>query len=281
MINYEGKSAILATKHNKERVMAPILEKELGLKIFTPQDYDTDQFGTFTREITRAGNQLEAAQLKAKTAMDYYGYTIGISSEGAFGSHPDVPWIPSNLELVLFIDYENNLEVRGHHRSSSTNAQSQLVKNFEEAKKFAEQIGFPEHGLIVRRGRDSHKDIYKGIQTYDELEKVCAQLLKKWFVKEIYLETDLRAHMNPTRMENIKLATDDLVASIKRLCPQCGSPGFATIGLERGLPCELCTRPTYLPLVHIYECQKCKYRSEEKNPKVNTAYSGMCDHCNP
>lgn len=61
-----NRTAILATMHQKERVMAPILERELGVKILVPADLDTDYFGTFTREVKRLGTQIEAARQKAK-----------------------------------------------------------------------------------------------------------------------------------------------------------------------------------------------------------------------
>ena len=43
---FKNRTAVIANKHNKERVMAPILEKALGLKIIVPKEIDTDQFGT-------------------------------------------------------------------------------------------------------------------------------------------------------------------------------------------------------------------------------------------
>ena len=50
------RTAVLATMHQKERVMAPVLERELGVNILVPAELDTDTFGTFTREVKRLGN---------------------------------------------------------------------------------------------------------------------------------------------------------------------------------------------------------------------------------
>jgi hypothetical protein len=61
---------VLATMHQKERVIAPLLERELGIKVVVPQNFDTDAFGTFTREIKRPGDQLQAARLKAQKAWN-------------------------------------------------------------------------------------------------------------------------------------------------------------------------------------------------------------------
>ena len=87
--------------HGKEKVIAPILEKELGVKVILPQNFDSDQFGTFTGDKARTGNQLEAARLKVQAAMKLTGADIGIASEGSFGAHPSIPFIQSNLELVF------------------------------------------------------------------------------------------------------------------------------------------------------------------------------------
>jgi len=61
---FVNRVAVLATMHHKEKVIAPIIEQELGIKVIVPQDFDTDRFGTFTREVKRTGNQIEAARLK-------------------------------------------------------------------------------------------------------------------------------------------------------------------------------------------------------------------------
>jgi hypothetical protein len=42
-----------------------------------------------------------------------------------------------------------------------------------------------------------------------------------------FVETDMRAHRNPTRMRAIKRATLDLVRRFRSPCPVCAAPGFA------------------------------------------------------
>ncbi len=261
--------------------MASILEKELGVKVITSVDFDTDQFGTFTREIKRAGDQLEAARRKALAGMAHTGFDLGISSEGSFGSHPEIPWVPSNFELVLLIDRANGIEIRGHDRSTKTNASGVYVSSIAEARETAKKWGFPEHGLVVRNSENG-SIIYKGITTYEELEKRVRQLLGKFFAKKVFLETDLRAHMNPTRMKNIRSATKDLVKNAKSLCPKCSCPGFVIIDVKRGLPCGGCGIATDMASLYIYGCQKCKYKKEQLPPNTKeTADPEQCNYCNP
>lgn len=67
---YAGVRAVLATMHGKERVIAPLLEESLRLRVSLAAGLDTDRFGTFSREIARTGSQLEAARAKIFAAFD-------------------------------------------------------------------------------------------------------------------------------------------------------------------------------------------------------------------
>ena len=70
LFNYAGQTVALLTQHGKAQAIAPVLEPALGCRVVTVEGYDTDQLGTFTREIPRLGTQLEAARRKARIGMD-------------------------------------------------------------------------------------------------------------------------------------------------------------------------------------------------------------------
>lgn len=59
---FKGRNLLIATKHEKEKVIAPILEKELGVKCFVVTNLDTDEFGTFTGEIDRKDDPITTAK---------------------------------------------------------------------------------------------------------------------------------------------------------------------------------------------------------------------------
>jgi hypothetical protein len=186
-------------------------------------------------QIERAGNQLEAARKKVETAMLQNGVNIGIASEGSFGPHPVYSFAPFNRELILFVDKELGLEITGYVANSDTNFAQKEVKSFEEAYEFAMSVGFPMHGVIVKKNAETTKteEIIKGIADVDQLKKAVSDLVdrsrrsffKKSF-KSFFIETDMRAMYNPTRMKNIQLATQDLVSKINTACPSCQTPGF-------------------------------------------------------
>ena len=66
-----GARTVIATMHGKERVIAPLLAEALGLDCLVPSAFDTDRFGTFTREIARTGSQLDAARAKIAAAFEH------------------------------------------------------------------------------------------------------------------------------------------------------------------------------------------------------------------
>lgn len=279
--DWNKRRCILATMHHKESVISSHIEQELGIVVTVPTDFNTDQFGTFTREIQRTGNQLEAARKKALAAMDLLGFDLGIASEGSFSAHPTIPFISGNLEIVVLIDKRHDLEIVGQHRSGDVRIRGKEVKTPEEAKSVARSWGFPEQGVIVRLSEKGNENIYKNIRTLSELEEVSKRLLSKWLVRNIFLETDMRAHRCPRRMESIKMATHDLVKNCKSICPHCGTPGFVITDTIKGLLCGHCSLPTGLVKEVIYSCQKCHYKESRSVTDKVRAEPGECQWCNP
>lgn len=270
--------------HQKQQVMAPILEQALGIRLQVPSNLNTDQFGTFTRDIQRPGDQLMAARLKAAAALDLTGATLGFASEGSFGPHPFLPALAYNREVVILVDRTHNLEVVGEVVSTETNYRHQTVSSLHQAWEFAAKVGFPEHGLIVMTtaNPETPAGIIKGIQTATDLEAAVESLLQRSTTGTVHLETDMRAHFNPTRMQAIAQATQDLIDKLNHCCPQCGWPNFSVVERRQGLPCGWCHLPTELVRSLIYGCQKCQFRQETLFPGgQEVADPQQCPYCNP
>ncbi len=279
---FAGRKLVIATMHEKERVIAPLLEEHLGVEIIVPKNFNSDKFGTFTRETKRTGNQLEAARAKVQAAMISEKVDLGVSSEGSFDAHPSIPFIQSDLELVLFVDKKNKYEIKGHHQTQEANMDGQYVTSAKEALVFAQKIGFPQHGIIVRKSKTGHFGIHKNIQNEKALVETVEKMLSGLFSKKVFLETDMRAHRNPTRMKAIEKATKDLIKNILSLCPKCQSPGFVVVDFEKGLKCSLCNLPTNLPLNNVYQCNLCGYEEKRIVTKYGKAADPKyCGYCNP
>jgi hypothetical protein len=281
---FTNRVAVLATMHQKERVIAPILAKEFGIKVTILEDFNTDLFGTFTREIKRLGTQIEAARFKAEKVLELTGESLALASEGSFAPHPSFPYISSNREIVILIDKQNNLEIIGEEFSTDTNHNYQTISSLEEAFNFTQKVGFPEHGVIVmtEENPQDSKGVFKGITTEAQLVEAVNFTLANSPTGTAHIETDMRAMYNPTRMKNIEKATLNLISKIKSVCPQCSTPGFEITQRVQGLPCVMCSAPTILTKSVIYQCKKCSFKTEKLYPDgIEFADPGQCMYCNP
>lgn len=45
---FGGRTLVIATKHVKERVLQPLMEAHLGVRVVVAKTLDTDDFGTFS-----------------------------------------------------------------------------------------------------------------------------------------------------------------------------------------------------------------------------------------
>ncbi len=287
---FRNRIGVLATMHRKEQVIAPILETELGLQIEVPLGLDTDALGTFTREIPRQGSQLEAARAKIARGLELTEASVGIASEGTFGPHPAAPWIPQACEIVVLMDQQHNLEIWGQDVSTETNFSHRIVATVAEALTFADQIGCPTHGVIAALpeamtaaglAREPGA-IHKGITDRDVLIETVTSLLDRSSTGRVHIEADMRAMFNPTRMQAIERATQDLIRIVQQTCPNCGWPGFRIVERKSGLRCGSCGLPTAGIRAVIYGCQRCSYRQEILYPNgVDVADPATCAYCNP
>jgi hypothetical protein len=277
---FAGRNIVIATKHKKEKVIAPILEKELGLTAFTIEDLDTDLFGTFTGEVDRENDPLETARAKCLRAMQLANCDLAIASEGSFGPHPNLVFAHADDEILLLIDKKNDLEIFIRVLTTETNFNAATITTKQELKDFAIKTKFSSHALILKKSKDDFSEMVKGITDWE----VLSATFKKFISSNgsAYVETDMRAMNNPTRMQTIEKATHKLVAKIKNCCPTCLTPGLGITAIKEGLLCSLCNKPTKSILSHLYECQKCDFVKEEKYPNQKETEEPMyCDYCNP
>jgi len=278
--SYAGRRIALLTQHGKEGVIAPVLDAALGCRVERVSGFDTDLLGTFTRDIPRAGTQLEAARKKARVGMELSGLPLGLASEGAFGPDPMAGLFPWNVELLLFIDDERGIEVTGLAQQSTRFAHL-LTDDWDAAGAFARQAGFPEHHLVVRPHSEDDTRIEKGLATWDALEAAFQRARGQAENGQVFLENDTRAHAHPTRRDVIRMAAVDLAAKLNSPCPACGAPGFWVVERLAGLPCADCGAPTRETRAHIYGCLKCGHRETRERVGVAHADPSRCDYCNP
>jgi hypothetical protein len=276
---FNNRKIVIATKHKKEQVIAPLLLHELNLNAITCTELDTDLLGTFSGEIERNLSPIEAAKQKCYLAMDQTQCDMAIASEGSFGPHPTLFFVNADDEILVFIDRKNDIEIIVRQVSTDTNFNGTEIVKKNELKLFAEKALFPSHGLIMRDKKDSIHEIIKGIDNWEMLQNTFDYFKAKY--GSMYIETDMRAQFNPKRMEVIKQATQKLITKIKSACPQCQIPGFSIIDVKRGLPCKICNMPTESPIAHIYKCNQCAFTLIKEITEKPFEDPMHCNFCNP
>ncbi len=280
MSRYSGHKVALLTQHGKERVIAPVLEPALACSIELVTGFDTDQLGTFTRERPRPGSQLDAARRKARKGMELASVGQGIASEGSFGLDPHTGMFPWNVELVIWIDDEEGVEVVGIAQGAVETGHI-LSGKWEDVADFAVREGFPEQQLVLRPDGQDDTRIYKEVKDWTTLQACFNSTVAQSRHGEVFIERDLRAFANPSRMKRIGLAAADLLQRLQSACPVCQAPGFWITERQSGLPCAACRLPTLNYRSEIWMCQCCKHRRITDRTDRAFADPAHCSRCNP
>ncbi|MFE1248690.1 DUF6671 family protein [Streptomyces sp. NPDC058766] len=284
---YHGVKAAMATRHGKEQVVAPALATAVGIDLVLAKDVDTDQLGTFTGEIPRRlGTPVETAVRKAELALESTGLTCAVASEGSFGPHPMAPWLACGQEHLVFLDTERALRVT-EQKTTETNFAHHTTSGLDQTTEaFLDSIGFGPHAVIVRPHTPADdtptQPLYKGIQDRTRLRQTITECAAASACGRARLETDMRAHVNPTRMHQIGLLAGTLAARLATLCPACAAPGYGIVGRERGLPCKLCGTPTDWHRVVLYGCVLCpQHSTHPRADGLTHTDPAHCPSCNP
>ncbi|CAN5127109.1 hypothetical protein BH09BAC3_BH09BAC3_27750 [soil metagenome] len=277
---FTGRSLVIATKHQKEKVIAPLIEKYLGVKCTVPENFDTDIFGTFAGEVERDDDPITTARKKCLRAMEFTGVDLAIASEGSFGAHPHLHFVPADDEIILLMDRKNQIEIIARELTAETNFNGETIFDHQQMVNFADRVSFPSHGLIIRKSKETQDNIVKGVTDWNHLDATVKFYLEKF--GSAYLETDMRAQYNPMRMKCIESATFSLINKAHSYCPRCGTPGFDVVESFPGLPCKICHSPTRSLMKQLLCCQVCTFKMEKMFPHDKEYEEpNFCDHCNP
>lgn len=279
---YDKETIILTTKHSKSIAISDVFKKKLNAQI-TECSLDTDSLGTFSGEIERKLPSIECARRKCAIGLDHAGADYGLSSEGSFGPYPPMPLMPADHEILYFIDRKNDFSLYLSELSLQTNYQNDVITSFENLQVFAQQALYPSHGLIIRPHNPKNEIIYfKGINTDHDLRTAFYESIALSADHSVWVETDMRAHMNPSRMQVIEALAVKLAQRLKTCCPQCQTPGWGKVDSVEGLPCAWCKEPTDFIKAEIFGCTKCEYKEcVVRQDGLKSVEPENCHFCNP
>jgi hypothetical protein len=259
------------------------LKNRLDLALDVPPDLDTDRLGTFSGEVERPGSPTETAVLKARLGMAQSGCSLGLASEGSFGPHPAFPFVAAARELLVFIDDERGLLVRESLLTQKTNYAQFTAAPGDHLDDFLRRVRFPSHALIVRPNDGwDRRLVFKGINDRSGLESALIRCSGASSDGRAWIETDMRAHCNPTRLATLRVLARALADRIATPCPACGAPGWGEMDVVRGLPCGDCGASTGLVQGRVFGCALCSHRQAmPRSDERRFADPGDCPHCNP
>lgn len=228
-----------ATMHGKEKLVAPIFERELGWSVRVA-NLNTDLFGTFSGEIPRSLSAHDTVVEKARRGALHAGLALGIASEGSIGAHPHIPFLDADVELMALVDVERNLELVVSHIGPGVVALREVWTSTSDLEEISVRADLPHHAVIVRKGEGPLLWARKGIRSADDLGVAIADARHEGPAGEIVIESDFRAMMSPSRQVNIAACATSLVRRLATVCPSCTTWGWGVVGAERGVPCAGC-----------------------------------------
>lgn len=280
---YRGRLIAVGTRHGKAGQLAAPFADVLGARLITPADLDTDQFGTFSGEVSRTGSAAAAARAKARLAMAVTGLPFGVASEASYGPLT-ASGVAGHEEILLFCDAERGFEVITGHRGPTGHHTGHRVTAPDEVPA-ALLAGLPEQGLIVRpaapAGREPLADaITKGITDVTALGSAVLRAAAVSADGHAIVEPDLRAHHNPSRRQVLARLGSNLAHRLATHCSACGTPGFGRVDVETGLECRACGTPTALPRNEIHGCPLCEH-AVVRPLSADGADPADCPYCNP
>ena len=272
---YHNKCFVLLTKHAKSVAVNAAFEEVLNATVME-HVINTDQFGTFVGDCPRAKSHLETVKDKCRIAIERLKAPLVLASEGSFGPHPQMGFIGQGIESLHFVDSENNFELTVSDSTTDINYHQKLISSVGECLQFAKKVGFPQQGVILVGRQGDNLLVKKDFWSEHELALTMQDLTNY----TVTIETDMRAHRNPMRMQHIFKVALKLAHRLNDLCPQCEAPGWGMIDVQKGLPCEHCGAKTPLASHTILGCTKCDF--ERKEPiKITHNSTEFCQSCNP
>jgi hypothetical protein len=280
---YAGREICLTTRHGKERALARPFSLGLGASLAV-SPCNTDLLGTFSGEVQRLDDARSTCRRKALMGLEHSGLRLGLASEASFGPHPAVPMLAVGQELLVFVDLDRGLHVLEQRLDWRTNYAQKLLEPDEDPSAWLKQVGFPSHAVIARPADASagrwgwHQDL----SSTASLTAALAACRRADSGGQVWLEADMRAHRNPTRMRSIRRVGVALARRLGTVCPSCTAPGWGVLDIRPGLPCRSCGTATELTAAEIWGCVACGHQTERpRRDGLLAADPGLCPWCNP
>jgi hypothetical protein len=244
---------------------------------------DSDSLGTFSGEVERQGSMLDALRGKVRLARASTNNRFILASEGSFSSAEGFGLLVHGIEMLMVHDGETGAEVLEQHISYTTNYATATVRSLLDLNEFLRRISFASHAVVMYpEGLPLVGNVRKCITELAQAERIFQELAALSPAHGVVAMTDMRAHLNPTRMAAIGECCELLAKRLCTQCPRCGSGGFGLVATMPGLPCSGCGMATRRARGEVHACPFCGEKAERpRSDGATFASPSECEWCNP
>jgi len=281
-LSFRNAHVVFATKHGKAEAARESFGTILNATI-EQCEIDSDQLGTFSGEIERPGSMLDALRGKVLLARQKTHERFVLVSEGSFGGADGFGFVTRGIEMLMLHDQENGVEILEQHISLATNYSTSVISTWQDLERFLDRMSFPNHALLLYpKGALLPSTVCKGLRTKDEVRDAFERSLKMSDSGQIIAMSDMRAHLNPSRMRAIAECCRLLAQRLDTVCPRCQSGGFGLVETVPGLPCDSCGSATCRARAELHSCALCKHSVEKpREDGRRSVPAAECEYCNP
>ena len=281
-LSFQGAHIVFATKHKKSLAAKAPFARLLNATV-DELPIESDTLGTFSGEVPRPGSMLDALRGKVALARSLTRERFVLASEGSFGSAGGLGLLAQGVEMLLLHDAQTGTEIIEQHISLTTNYAYRELQHREELAAFLRCIRFGSHGLLLYpKGLLVAQAVHKGITKEESAHEWFSTCLKASPQGAVVAMSDMRAHINPTRMGEIGACCELLAQRLATRCARCESGGFGLTASVPGLPCSGCGAPTQRARAEKHSCAVCG--STLEFPRADGrrhADPAECEWCNP
>lgn len=281
-LNFRDSRVVFATNHGKAAAARSPFERVLNASV-DEAVIDSDSLGTFSGEIARPGSMLDALRGKVMLARAITPERFVLVSEGSFGSAAGLGLLTQGIEMLLLHDSVSGAEVLEQHIARDTNFATAVLREHDDLPRFLSRIRFGSHALVLYPGGlPTVEHVHKGLVDAAQAKRAYEECKRLSPSQTVMAMSDMRAHVNPTRMKEIEACCELLAARLATLCPACGSGGFGLVATVPGLPCDVCGAPTQRARAEKHACVLCGKNVERPRADGRKAADpSECQWCNP
>lgn len=226
---------------------------------------------------------IDALRGKIRLAEALTDSPLILVSEGSFSSADGFGVLIHGIEMLMLWDRRAGVEIVEQYISYENNYATATLRSLSELHDFLKRIRFGSHALVLYpEGAPLLGNVGKGITDIAQAEKVFAIQAEISPTQSVLAMSDMRAHVNPTRMHAIRECCKLLAKRLRTPCERCRSGGFGLVGTVPGLPCSECGTPTQRARGEIHACPFCgEKRLLPRSDGKTSALPAECDWCNP